>query len=1029
MSTARPGTRLPLSLRWALPALIAAGVCPAPAEAPQTDRASNRRDRLIIGVETAYPPYSFADAKGRPAGFNAELTRAVAHVAGLDVEIRIGPWDQIRKALETGKIDAICGMFYSAQREKLVDFTTPFAVIHHSVFVRRDGARYAGPADLKDRDLTVMQGDILDDWAVQQGLGDRLTRIPTQSQALQRLAAGEGDFVLAAKLPGLYWVRKLDLHGVLTTGPPLLASDYCFAVRQGDRQLQSRLQEALAILQTTGRLKELTRTWLGRYEHPDAHPGPAHVVNIGVLAKRGETRCRQMWGLTAEYLSKRVPGYEFNLVALPFHQIRQAVARREIDFVMVNPAIYVDLEQSFGVRRIVTLKNLFQDQAWSQFACLAITRADRTDIRDLRDLAGRHVLAVSARGFGGWLMLLRELEDLDIEIEDLARLDFAGTQDAVVHGVASGKAEVGVIRWNILADMAAEGQVDPARFRIVPHPDYGTADRPARSTRLYPEWPLAALSHVEDGLAEQVAAVLMRMDPQASAARAAGIHGWTVPQSYQSVHDCLKQLRVRPYDDYRTVSLAEALAQHWPWCLTGLGVLLAVLGLAGWAWRLNQALRRSLTGLRAAKTRTAAARDAAQQANVRYRQINARLEAAIARSETLAQRAERAARAKSEFLANMSHEIRTPLTAILGYADLLGDHHTDAAVREEQIRQIEVNGRHLLGLINDILDFSRIEAGQVEFDPSPCDLKALLREVAGMVRVQAEKKQLALQLDLDSAPTRRVMLDAHRLRQVLVNLVGNAIKFTKEGSVCLAARVEGDGENPDRVHIAVIDTGCGMQPETLERLGSPFTQADASTTRRHGGTGLGLAISYRLIEAMGGTIQVQSSPGMGTSFTLALDLQPARDDETEPDARIRTAGDQQTDLPREQLDLHGLRVLCAEDNKTNQQLIRTVLEQAGVEVRVVANGQLAIQVAAKHGFDAILMDMQMPVMDGYEATAQLRAAGCDLPIVALTAHALAGDREKCLRVGCDDYLTKPICRDKLLNILYRRTRRGSACQS
>jgi CheY-like chemotaxis protein len=272
------------------------------------------------------------------------------------------------------------------------------------------------------------------------------------------------------------------------------------------------------------------------------------------------------------------------------------------------------------------------------------------------------------------------------------------------------------------------------------------------------------------------------------------------------------------------------------------------------------------------------------------------------------------------------------------------------------------------------------------------------------------------------------MVDGHRLRPVLVNLVGNAIKFTAEGSVCLAARVEQDSESPARLHIAVIDTGCGMQPETVEGLGSPFTQADASTTRRYGGTGLGLAISYKLIEAMGGTIDVQSSPGMGTSFTIALGLHPA-DQEAQADPSCQPAGQTEPDLPRQQIDLRGLRVLCVEDNKTNQKLIRTVLAQAGVEVRVVANGQLALQVATGEAFDAILMDMQMPVMDGYEATAQLRASGCELPIVALTAHALAGDREKCLHVGCNDYLTKPIHRDRLLNILYRLTRRRPACRS
>ncbi|MFW5839647.1 MAG: PhnD/SsuA/transferrin family substrate-binding protein [Planctomycetota bacterium] len=1009
------------------------GICQASAEpagpaavpasqAPRSD--PSPAGKLIIGVETAYPPYSFADQEGRATGFNAELSRSVAHVAGLDVEVRIGPWAQIRQALENGQIDAICGMYHSPERDKLVDFTAPFATVHHSVFVRENGPRYGKQSDLQSGSILVMQGDIMHDWAIQHGYQDRLVTAATQEEALGKLSDGEADYVLAAKLPGVYWSRRLDLSGVLPTGQPLLASAYCFAVREGDQQLLFRLQEALAIVRATGRLDELHRTWLGQYEHHVDRNEHRQTIRIGVLAKRGDIRCREAWGLTAEYLTQRIPHSHFEIVPVAFDDVDKAVANRQIDFLLANSALYVQMESRHGVSRIVTLKNRHGEKALHQFASLVITRKGQDDIRKLSDLRGKRVLAVSSKGFGGWIMALRELREQGIAEEDLAGLEFAGTQDGVVYGIQAGRADAGVIRWNILHDMAGEGKIRLEDFDWIDVGDPQTDPLP-RTTRLYAEWPLAQLAHVDQRLAEQVAAVLMRMGPQAAAARAAGVDGWTVPGNYSEVHDCLRQLRMAPFEDFGMVSLYEALTQHWGWVLVGAVALLLVSVLAIWAFRLNNALRRNLNQLHQSQARANSARETAERASAQYRRTNARLETAIAQAQSLARSAERAAQAKTEFLANMSHEIRTPLTAILGYADLLRDRQNRPEQREEQIGQIYSNGRHLLNLINDILDFSKLEAQQTQLVGDNCNLVDLLREVAGMVRVRAQQKGLQLQLELADDLPRHVQLDAHRLRQILLNLVGNAIKFTERGSVCLAARVLPETHHP--LQIAVIDTGPGMEPEVQEKIGSPFTQADASTTRRHGGTGLGLAISYRLIERMGGEVHLQSTPGMGSTFTIQLPLVPLEQaDEPQPPLGPEADDDiDADDLPVDQLDLAGLRVLCAEDNRTNQQLIRTLLERSGITVTIVGNGKLALE-ALRHGrYDAILMDMQMPEMDGYEATEKLRARGCKLPIIALTAHALDGDRQQCLQAGCNQYVSKPIHRRTLLNILARLTSRAA----
>jgi signal transduction histidine kinase/CheY-like chemotaxis protein len=379
--------------------------------------------------------------------------------------------------------------------------------------------------------------------------------------------------------------------------------------------------------------------------------------------------------------------------------------------------------------------------------------------------------------------------------------------------------------------------------------------------------------------------------------------------------------------------------------------------------------------------------------------------------------ADLASRTKSDFLANMSHEIRTPMTAILGYADLLGDPGTSEADRREYLQIIRRNGEHLLELINEVLDLSKIEAGKLIVQPVCCDPGPIVREVEQLMRLRAASKQLELIVELDSDVPPSVCCDPFRLRQILVNLVGNAIKFTDRGSVRIAIRRGASG----RVRFDVTDTGIGMSTEQVGRLFRPFMQADASTTRRHGGTGLGLAISRRLAQMMNGDITVHSRPGAGSTFTAELPEGtavlariPAANSDSEPGRSGRLTG----------------RILLAEDGADNQRLLLTFLRKAGALVDLATDGRRAIELAnnAKTpGYDLILMDMQMPVVDGYDATRRLRGAGITIPIIALTAHAMDSDRAKCIEAGCSDYLSKPIDRSRLISMCSKwMTRSGDA---
>ncbi|MFH1749255.1 MAG: response regulator [Planctomycetota bacterium] len=395
--------------------------------------------------------------------------------------------------------------------------------------------------------------------------------------------------------------------------------------------------------------------------------------------------------------------------------------------------------------------------------------------------------------------------------------------------------------------------------------------------------------------------------------------------------------------------------------------------------------------------------------------------------------AEAANRSKSTFLANMSHEIRTPMTAILGFAEQLVQPGLSELERTDAIATINRNGQHLLEIINDILDISKIEAGRMTVEhiaSSPCQIVA---DVASLVQVRADEKGLTFNTEYIGAVPEEIKTDPTRLRQILINLIGNAIKFTKEGGIRLIVSYVGNGYT-QYMQFDVLDTGVGMTAEQAAKLFRPFTQADDSTTRKFGGTGLGLAIGKHFAKLLGGDVTVvESRVGVGTRFraTVAAGPLDAAKLVEAPNNTLRPARTGQASTPDASADLlSGLRILLAEDSPDNQQLISFILKKAGAEVTVAENGKIAAELALAasaedHPYDVILMDMQMPVMDGYAAAGMLRRGGYTGPIIALTAYAMEGDRKKCIQAGCDDHATKPIDRDVLLRQVARWARDGT----
>ena len=425
--------------------------------------------------------------------------------------------------------------------------------------------------------------------------------------------------------------------------------------------------------------------------------------------------------------------------------------------------------------------------------------------------------------------------------------------------------------------------------------------------------------------------------------------------------------------------------------------------------------RRALLQLQATESEARQASENTLEANQELEGINHQLESAIEDANQMAAAAEIANNAKSEFLANMSHEIRTPMTAILGYTDLLTDPTLTASDRDNYVAVVRRNGDHLLALINDILDLAKIESGKLTVSIEPCSIPSVIADMASLMRVRADQRGNRLDIEYNGELPEMIQSDPARLRQALVNLVGNAIKFTEKGTIRVMVTFLPTGrDNEPAVRFDVIDTGIGISPEKIEHLFQPFVQADTSTSRKFGGTGLGLPITRHIAELLGGGLTAESTPGAGSTFTITVrtgDLsgvtmlaQPA---EVFEEAVHRHDGSSPAALA-------GLRILLAEDGVDNQQLIRAVLTKAGAAVEIAENGKIACSKASKGDFDVVLMDMQMPEMDGYQATNRLRKRGYAKPILALTAHAMASDRDRCLAAGCDDYLTKPINRAVLI---------------
>jgi len=632
----------------------------------------------------------------------------------------------------------------------------------------------------------------------------------------------------------------------MAAGPSLFVMQRSTRTRRAGTKHPPRGQRAVLSCLGAG-LVLASVIWLAAVAEGDEAPQPSAgaeqsvTVRFGVLAARGPVECRKRWQPTVDYLTAEVPGCVFRLVPLAYDEVASAVAEERVDFILANPALYIELEQLYGASRVVTLKELCLKKTCRMYAGAIFCRADRSDIQRLADLKGKRLMAVEENSFGGWLMAWRELKAAGLDPHrDLAELRFGKTQDRVVYAVRDGQVDMGTVRAGTLECMAEEGRIRLEEFRVLrDHRGKDILLLPfLHSTRVYPQWPLAKCRTTSEELAEKVAVALLSMGPESVAARAGHYAGWTVPHNYQPVHECLKELGVGPYRDYGKVTLVAVLRRYWPWLTGAMLLLMLACGEAIYVAQLNRQLRRAV---------------AAQQQEFAER---VRAEQALRESERMRSVTEKLA-AVGRLAAGVAHEINNPLTGVLTFAHLLRNKKDMDEQDREDLDLIVRETTRAAHIVRALLDFARERPPEKKL----LDVNAVLRQTLQLLGNRDAFQHVTTVEDFEDnlAP---VFGDEHQLEQVFLNLCLNACEaMPNGGTLALSTRTEGE-----MVCVEVTDTGCGIKKEHLDQIFEPFF-----TTKPVGkGTGLGLSVSYGIIQEHGGRIEVSSDVGRGTTFGVYL---------------------------------------------------------------------------------------------------------------------------------------------------------------
>jgi PAS domain S-box-containing protein len=944
--------------RWLLRGLLLVLVWAA---APAWSAAPPQQRPLRVISDDNYPPYVFRDADGTLRGYLVDYWQLWSRKTGVPVELNATRWSEAQRKMQDGEADVIDTIFRTPAREPVYDFTSPYAELAVAIYSHISISGLDSLSALKGFEIGVKAGDACIDRLADAGIS---TVVPFDDyEALVRAArATEVKVFCLDEPPADFLLYKLGAARDFKRAFQLYVGQFHRAVRKGDQATLALVNQGMqAATPDEGPLRE---KWFG---HPVASQWPAQLL----------------WGAIA-LIAVGV------LLALWNLQLRRRVA-----------AHTQELSQTLSA-----LRQAHQDTDLIR-ADLDATLSAIPDLLFELDNAGRylHVFA----GLTPELLLSERERLIGRSIHTILPPDAARVVQDAIDGALRQDRDAGRV---IQLDLGGA----PHWFELS-----ATRKRPAQHSALPSTVVMLSRDITQRHLAEQEAAQAQKAAILAERDRRLRRLFDVAPIAIGHVRGNQVELVNRSFtallgyrlEDVATLELWAQRAYPDP----------EVRRQTTRAWRDALKLSEQHDGLiRPLETtvRTADGRDLVLL--VGGQRLDDDLIATLADITPLKQAqqtAENANLAKSRFLAMMSHEIRTPMNAIIGLTSLLGC--TPLSTRQhDYVDKIQGSGRQLIALIDDILDYSKIEAGRLDIEHHEFDLQELLDSVDDQLAHRAAAKGLLFD-SICNCTQRRVIGDPLRLRQILLNLGGNAIKFTENGRVLIRLQLQ-PALDADAAALLlrgeVSDTGIGLSSEQRSRLFHSFQQADDSITRRFGGTGLGLAISRHLCELMGGEIGVDSTPGLGSTFWFTLRLEsPATQEPAEPPPA--TGQTLSATAAQTQPQLEGRRVLLVEDNEINQEVASSMLEMLGLQVELAEHGSRAVELVRQQTYDLVLMDMQMPVMDGLQATRLIRQMPdrAGLPIIALTAGAMPEDRQQCIDAGMNDYLAKPIDYNELGNLL------------
>ena len=916
---------------------------------------------LVIGSEQDYPPFALGQTDTEADGFTVELWKEVAKEAGLSYTIRVRPFHQILQEFKEGKIDVLINLAQSDERRKFVDFSIPHVTVNGAIFVREGESGILSEADLAGKSIIVLKADLAHDYAVSRGWGKQLVLTDKAADGFKLLASGKHDAILISKLVGMQTLHELNISNIRALDAKAgFSQKFSFAVHKGDADLLAKINEALALTKPTGKFDALYEKWFGPYEEKP-------VTFWDVLRYLAPIALVLLGFAGYEYYKRRVEHAQLvQVLSLGEARLRAIIEALPIPVALnnqrgiiayLNPA-FVDV---FGYTRedIPTLAEWWP-RAYPDDAYrqrVADAWTDRLE-QTKRDGKPFEPMEASIRGKDG-------------------RTHVVIATATPLYGNFEGEYMVALIDITERKNTETALQLSEERFDLAMRAaNDGLWDWNMLTHEVYfsPRWK-AMLGYADNELENSFVAWEQLVDDEGLA------------KTRAMIDDCVAGRA----DGFSSEFRMRHKDGHWVDILSRATII-----------RDHQS-----TPIRMVGTHV----DISEQKRIQRDLIDAREDA------------EAAAIAKAGFLASMSHEIRTPMNGIMGLLQLALNRETDPQVRD-YLEKIDHSSRSLLGILNDILDFSKLEAGKVTIEHKEMDLHELLDSLKALFQEHAQAKQLEFSISVAEDTPRALMGDSLRLQQILSNLLSNAIKFTKQGKVSLRVASKIVDDKQVSLHFAVQDTGIGISEDIQGNLFQAFTQADSSTTRQYGGTGLGLAISKQLLNLMGSDIRVDSTPGLGSTFSFDLTLgvsSRAEGDKTERPKAIRHVGALTSELRDKGRRLSGTRILVAEDNRINQQVVKEFLQLSGLQVEIANNGEEALQCLQAHDYDAVLMDLHMPVMDGVEATKRIRKDPRyhNLPIIALTAGVTQEERESSFSSGMNDFIAKPVDPEELIEVLVK----------